>query len=142
MQEISPHISYEESVRSNTAKRIGILNNPDPKQLQAMHEIAMAIFEPLRNHFKVPIYISSFFRSTALNKVVKGSRRSQHILGEAMDLDAHIFGYITNKDIFEYIKNNLEFDQLIWEYGDSTEPDWVHVSYTTRRPNRKQIIKI
>ena len=142
MENISKHITYEEATRSNTAKRLGVDNTPDDKQLVAMKLLATRIFEPLREHFGVMIYISSFFRSSALNEAVKGSKTSQHMTGEAMDIDAHIFGGLTNKDIFNYIKDNLEFDQLIWEYGTSDEPDWVHVSYTSDKPNRKQIIKL
>ena len=142
MEKISKNCSYEEATRSNTAKRLGISNDPNPEQLACMKNLATRIFEPIREHFGVPIYISSFFRSDVLNKAVKGASNSQHVKGEAMDIDAHIFGSITNKQIFEYIKDNLEYDQLIWEFGNEDEPDWVHVSYTSDKPNRKQIIKL
>ena len=142
MEKISKNCSYEEATRSNTAKRLGISNDPNDEQLESMKELATRIFEPLRAHLCIPIYISSFFRCDALNKAVKGSSNSQHVKGEAMDIDAHIFGGVTNKQIFEYIKDNLEYDQLIWEFGNEDEPDWVHVSYTSDRPNRKQIIKL
>ena len=142
MESISPHISYSEATLSDTAKRLGIPNIPNEEHLARMRILAERVFEPLRQHFGVPIYISSFFRSSALNASVGGSTSSQHVLGEAMDLDAEKFGGITNKEIFEFIKNNLEFNQLIWEGGTSDEPDWIHVSYTNRYPNRKQILVI
>lgn len=142
MENISLHITYEEATRSNTAKRLGISNDPNSEQLSSMKELATRVFEPLRAHFGVPIYISSFFRCDALNKAVKGSSNSQHVKGEAMDIDANIFGHVTNKQIFEYIKDNLDYDQLIWEFGNEDEPDWVHVSYTINKPNRKQIINL
>ena len=140
MDSISKHISYEEATRSNTGKRLRVSNDPNEEQLVCMRNTATAIFEPVREHFDVPIYISSFFRSSELNTVVKGSKNSQHVLGEAIDIDAHIFGGISNRNIFEWVRDNLDFDQLIWEYGNANEPDWVHISYTTRRPNRRQII--
>lgn len=139
---ISKHISYNEATRSDTAKRLGIDNTPNADQLLRMQDLATRIFEPIREHFGKPIYIASFFRSSALNKAVGGATKSQHMLGEAMDIDASTFGEVTNKEIFDYIKDNLEFDQLIWEFGNEEEPDWIHVSYTTSKDNRKQIIKL
>lgn len=142
MDNISPHISYAEATHSDTAKRLGLPNIPYPTQLECMQELATRIFEPLREHFGVPIYISSFFRSERLNKAIRGAKGSQHMLGEAMDIDAEKFGGVTNKQIFEFIRDNLEFDQLLWEFGTDEEPDWVHVSFTTRKPNRNQVLKI
>jgi hypothetical protein len=140
MDNISPHITYSEATHSDTAKRLGIPNVPDETQLANMKVLAEKVFEPLREHFGVPIYVSSFFRSALLNKQLKGAKKSQHMSGEAMDLDAEKFGGVTNKDIFEYILDNLDYDQLIWEFGTNDEPDWVHVSFTTTRPNRKQVL--
>ena len=90
----------------------------------------------------IPIGISSFYRSPKLNQKVKGSKTSQHIKGEAMDIDADIFGGITNKEIFDYIKDNLDFHELIWEYGDDDNPAWVHVSLKRVGKNKKQILRI
>jgi hypothetical protein len=99
------------------------------------------VFEPIRNYFKSPIYISSGYRSEALNKALKGaSKTSQHCLGQAMDLDMDGSGNISNSQVFNYIKDNLDFDQLIWEFGDNYNPDWVHVSYVSAEKNRKQIL--
>lgn len=138
-KKISKHISYQEATHSNTATRRGIKNIPNDVELKAMKTLAERVFEPLRVHFNEPIKINSFFRSTALNKQIGGSKTSQHCTGEAIDLDA--LNGITNKQLYDYIKNNLEFDQLIWEFGTDKNPDWVHVSYTTTKTNRKQLLK-
>lgn len=104
-----------------------------------MKVLAKKIFEPIRAFFKSPIYISSGYRSEALNKAIKGSRTSQHSIGQAIDIDMDGSGLISNKQVFDYIKDNLEFDQLIWEFGDANNPDWVHVSYAEGK-NRKEIL--
>jgi len=136
---ISKHISYKEAILSNTATRRGLKNEPNAIELKAMKKLAKNIFEPLRLHFNEPIKINSFYRSIALNKQIGGSKTSQHCKGEAIDLDA--MNNISNKQLYDYIKNNLEFDQLIWEFGNDNNPDWVHVSYTSTKPNRKQLLK-
>jgi len=138
---ISEHISYEEATKSQTAIRRGIDNTPTPEHLEAMKLVAEKVFEPIRNHFNVPIGISSFYRSKALNKAVGGAASSQHTKGEAIDVDADIFGEITNKMIFDYVRNNLSFDQLIWEYGDNLKPAWVHVSYKAKG-NRNMVVYV
>lgn len=142
MYNISPHITYNEAIQSDTAKRLGIDNEPNGGQIERMKTLAYKIFEPVREHVNVPLYISSFFRSEKLNKAIKGSKTSQHNYGEAMDIDAQKFGGTTNKVVFEFIRNNLEFDQLIWEGGNDDEPDWVHVSFTYKYPNRKQVLRM
>ncbi|MBL4594474.1 MAG: SH3 domain-containing protein [Flavobacteriales bacterium] len=136
---ISKHITYKEGTHSNTATRRRMRNDPNEEELAAMKLVAKKIFEPLRIHFDAPIRIISFFRSAALNKTIGGSRTSQHCKGEAVDIEAT--GDITNKQLFDYIKDNLEFDQLIWEFGTSKNPDWIHVSFTSTKPNRKRILK-
>ncbi|MCB0401817.1 MAG: peptidase M15 [Flavobacteriales bacterium] len=136
---ISAHITYKEATRSNTATRRGIKNVPNAKQLEAMKALAEQVFEPLRSHFNKPIRVNSFFRSIALNKAIGGSSTSQHCKGEAVDLDA-TSGF-TNKQIYDYIRDNLEFDQLIWEFGTDAEPDWVHVSFRADSANRKQQLR-
>jgi zinc D-Ala-D-Ala carboxypeptidase len=137
MESLSKHISYEEAIHSDTAKRLGILNIPNAEQLINMRNLATRIFEPVRAHFNVPIYISSFFRSSALNKAVGGATASQHMAnnGAAMDIDADRYGGITNQQIFDFIKDTLDFDQLILENG------WVHCSYK-EKGNRKQIVNV
>lgn len=136
---VSKNISYTEATRSDTAKRLGIDNTPNDEQLENMRRVAENVFQPLREHFGVPIYISSFFRSEALNRAIGGSSSSTHMKGEAIDLDADVYGKIGNGVIFHYIKDNLEFDQLIWEFGDGKNPDWVHVSLS-KSNNRNQIL--
>lgn len=136
---ISDHISLKEAVRSNTAKRLGIDNMPDNETLVTMQITAQHVFEPLRQHFNEPIYISSFYRCKELNTAIGGSSKSQHCKGEAIDID-DVYSKATNADFFNYIKDRLEFDQLIWEFGDDESPDWVHVSYNLGR-NRMRILK-
>ena len=137
---ISKHVSFKEATRSNTAKRLGISNSPDAYQQSNLEILAHNVFEPLRAWVGGPIFISSMFRSEALNSAVSGSIRSQHIEGRAMDID-DIFGYKTNAEMFDYIKNNLEFDTLIWEFGDEDNPSWVHVSYVSEDQNRKRMLR-
>jgi len=136
---LSTHLTMAEMIRSETAKRKGISNTPKPEHLDNMKVLAKKIFEPIRNHFKTAIYISSGYRSEALNKAIKGSKSSQHSLGQAMDIDMDGSGTISNRDVFYYIKENIEFDQLIWEFGDNYNPDWVHVSYAEGK-NRKEVL--
>ena len=142
MYTISDHVLYSEVVHSDTAKRLRISNVPNGGQIERIKTLSQKIFEPVREHLGVPIYISSCFRSEALNVAIGGAKNSQHMAGEAMDLDAEKYGKTTNKAIFEFIRDNLEFDQLIWEFGTEEEPDWVHVSYTYKHPNRNQVLTI
>ena len=138
---LSEHLTLDEATKSNTAIRKGIYNIPPDGHLAALVNIAEKIFEPTRLYFKTPIGVSSGYRSFALNKAIGGSQTSQHSKGEALDLDADIYGKITNRQIFDFIKNHLEFDQLIYEFGTPTNPDWVHVSLKYNGTNRKQILK-
>jgi len=140
---VSRHISFEEAFKSQSAIRFGIKNYTTDQEIIAnMTNVAQNVFEPLRSHFNRPIGISSFYRSPELNKKIGGAKKSQHITGEAIDIDADIFGGITNKIIYEWIKDNLEFDQLIWEYGDDNNPAWVHVSLKRQGKNRNQTLRI
>jgi hypothetical protein len=135
---ITKNLTLQELIHSNTAKAKGIDNSPTNEHLRNLIEIANNIFQPLRDGIGKPIRISSGYRSEKLNKAVGGSKTSQHNKGQALDLVATT-GF-TNKDIFDYIKNNLEFDQMIWEFGTDKNPDWVHVSYNKGK-NRKQVLK-
>lgn len=138
---LSKNLSLREALHSGTAKRLGISNIPTPEHLENLRQTAENIFQPLRNKMKCPIYVSSGYRSEELNKAIGGSTTSQHCKGEAFDLDADMYGKITNKDIFYFIKDNLTFDQLIWEFGTPTNPAWVHVSYRADGNNRGEILK-
>ena len=137
---ISKHISYKEAVYSRTAQRLDIYNHPDNVQKNNMLLIAKEVFEPLRKWVKGPIKINSFFRSPDLNKAIGGSGKSQHCQGQAIDLD-DTFGKATNAEMFNYIKENLDFDQMIWEFGSEDNPDWVHVSYVSEEENRNRCLK-
>jgi zinc D-Ala-D-Ala carboxypeptidase len=138
---LSNHVSLAEFCHSDTAKRRGIDNTiKDPVHLASAKLLCEKVFEPIREHFGVPIHISSGYRSVALNRAVKGSASSQHCKAEAMDIDADRYGKVTNKEIFDYIREHLEWDQMIWEFGNDLQPDWVHVSYKATG-NRRQILK-
>lgn len=139
--QISKHLSLKECTYSPTAEKMGISNNNLTKtHIENMKLLAEKVFEPVRENFKMPIRVTSVFRSFNLNQAIKGSVSSQHCSGQAMDIDMSGVKGISNKDIFNFIKENLDFDQLIWEFGNSKEPDWVHVSYTNVK-NRKQVLK-
>ena len=140
MVKISKHISYKEATRSATALRLGIDNVPNEYELQNMEMVAKKVFEPLREAVNAPIKINSFFRSEKLNKAINGSSKSQHCQGRAIDID-DVYGSVSNAYMFYYIKDNLDFDQLIWEFGTDDNPDWVHVSYVDEDSNRKRCLK-
>ena len=138
MERFSKHVSWKEGTHSNTALRRGLDNTPNEDQIKCMKEIAEDLFEPLREWVGGPIKINSFFRGEPVNTAIGGSTRSQHMKGQALDLD-DTFGHKTNAEMYYYIKDNLDFDQLIWEFGDDKNPNWIHVSYVTHRPNRKKL---
>jgi hypothetical protein len=138
--QLSKNLSLAEVMRSETAKRKGVSNMPTEAHIANFKLLAENVFQPIRDHFGKPIRISSGYRSAALNKAVGGSSSSQHCTGEAIDIDMDGTS-VTNAAIFNYIKDNLEFDQLIWEFGTDTNPDWVHVSYESTGKQRKQVLK-
>jgi hypothetical protein len=135
MKRISKHISYKEAVGSNYAKQKGISNKPNEEQVENMKLLAEKVFEPLREWVDAPIKVNSMFRSKELNSAIKGSSTSSHLNGEAMDITS--MGGKSNLEMFHYIKDNLCFDQLIWEFGK--EPKWLHVSFN-KDNNRKQVL--
>jgi hypothetical protein len=143
---ISKHISYKEATKSATAIRLGIDNTPNEYQLQNMELIAKNVFEPLRKAVGGAIKINSFFRCEDLNKAIGGASKngkqtSQHCQGRAMDLD-DTYGYMSNNDMYDYIKKNLDFDQLIFEFPDDKgNASWIHVSYVDADSNRKRCLK-
>ena len=140
---LSENLTLAEVIKSSTAKRLGIDNTPTDQHLENLKLVAKHIFQPIREHFNKPINVSSGYRSKALNDATPGSSAtSQHCSGEALDLDQDSMNTgVTNKMVFEFIKNNLNFDQLIWEFGTDQNPDWVHVSYESTGRQRKQILK-
>lgn len=133
----SKHISIKEAWSgSNTAKKHKIDNKPPRFAMENMKVLAEELFEPLREKVGHPIRVSSFFRGKELNAALKGAESSQHLTGNAIDLISN--GEMTNAEIFYMIKNEFEFDKLIWEMGDDKNPDWVHVSYV-KDNNRKLV---
>jgi len=137
---ISDHITYAEAIHSNTAKRKQIDNTPNEKQIEAMKLLAEKIFEPLRKWVNGPIKVNSFFRSVALNEAIGGVASSQHCKGQAIDID-DVYGRKTNADMYHWIKENLDFDQMIWEFGTDTQPNWVHISFISEEENRNKCLK-
>ena len=137
---ISKHISYREATHSATAKRRGLDNTPNQEQLENMYRVAEFIFEPLRLFVGGPSKINSFFRSVAGNRPVGGTSRSQHCKGQAIDID-DVFGHKTNAEMFQYVRENLDFDQMIWEFGSNNNPSWLHISYVSKAENRSRILR-
>ena len=134
MENISKHITFKEATFSATAQRLGIKNEPTLEHLKAMMTVAEKCFEPLREWYGKPLRINSFYRGKDLNCAVKGSLSSQHCKGEAIDIDAG--SVAENKKIHDWIKNNLEFTQLINEYNYS----WIHVSYDSKNLKKQCLV--
>ena len=134
MKKISEHISYKEATFSDTAKRLKITNKPKEEHIKNMELLAEKIFEPLREWVGHPIKVNSFYRSEKLNQRIGGALSSAHVSGQAIDITS--LGGKTNLEMFHYIKDNLDFDQLIWEFG--AEPLWLHISY--KQKNQKQVL--
>ncbi len=137
---ISANLTLKEVSKSLTATRRGIDNEPQGEHLTALINLANNVFQPIREHFAKPIFVSSGYRSPELNKAIGGSKTSQHCKGEAIDIDNDAREYPTNADIFWYVYDHLDFDQMIWEFGDDKSPSWVHVSYKSEG-NRKQVLR-
>ena len=137
---ISDHITYAEAIHSNTAKRKQIDNTPNEKQIEAMKLLAAKIFEPLRKYVGGPIKVNSFFRSVALNEAIGGVASSQQCKVQAIDID-DVYGRKTNAEMYHWIKENLDFDQMIWEFGTDTQPNWVHISFISEEENRNKCLK-
>ena len=137
---ISDHITYAEAIHSNTAKRKGIDNTPSEAQVEAMRLLAEKIFEPLRKWVGGPIKVNSFFRSETLNESIGGASSSQHCKGQAIDID-DVYGRKTNADMYHWIQQNLDYDQMIWEFGTDMQPNWIHISYISEEKNRNKCLK-
>jgi len=137
---ISKHISDREGVYSITAIRLNLDNTPTKTHLNNMKELAEQVFEPLREWVGGPIRVNSFYRGKELNKAIGGSSKSQHCRGQAMDID-DTKCHKTNAEMFRFIRDELEFDQLIWEFGDDDNPNWLHVSYVNEIDNRNRCLR-
>jgi zinc D-Ala-D-Ala carboxypeptidase len=136
--QLTKNFTLEELTRSSKAKALRIDNSPNPEQLANLKALAENILQPLRDSLGFPINITSGLRVPALNAAVKGSKTSQHTKGEAVDIK--VSG--KNKVIFDWIVNNLDYDQIISEFpNESGEPSWVHVSYKKNEVNRNQKLK-
>lgn len=140
MKNISKYITYQEATTSQTAVRKGIKNEPCDNELLAMQLVGIRVFDVIREHFKTPLRVSSFYRSPILNKAVGGAPFSQHVKGQAIDIQGT--GKVTNKMIFDFIKENLDFDQVLAEYPKNGVISWVHVSYVSKEKNRKQSLVV
>lgn len=142
MTMISEHLTLAEVTKNNTAIKYGLDNTPTPEHEANLKLVCERIFEPLRTGLgDKPIYVSCGYRSVAVNAKTPGaSKTSGHCFGKALDLEAHVFGGMTNADIFHYIRKNLKFNELIWEHGNDTEPAWVHVLYD-EKDNKGEVLQ-
>lgn len=131
---LSKHVTVEEFCFSPTAIRAGIKNVMALQQLENATLLCEKVFEPLRSHVGKPIKINSGFRSPSLNRAIGGSSSSQHCKGQAMDLELH------DKELFDWIIDNLEYDQAIFEFGTEQQAAWFHISYSHNN-NRKEVLR-
>ena len=142
---LSNHLSVKEATYSATAIKHGINNEPNIGQLEVLKAMALKVFEPCRKFVGGPLKVTSGYRGPELNKRIGGSLSSDHTISDhltaALDLDCDVFGGKTNAELFHYIKDKLEFKQLIWEFGDEYNPNWVHVSYSTNpNYNKREVL--
>lgn len=129
------YFTIKELCCSTTANKLGIDNTPTPQAVENMTRLINVVLDPLREAYGKPITTNSGYRSPALNAVTKGaSKTSQHMTGEAIDIT--VGTKEGNKWLFDYIKDNLPYDQLIDEYNYS----WIHVSLDADMCNRREII--
>lgn len=140
---LSAHVTLDEVTKNKTASQLGLDNTPTPEHLENLKLVLNKVFEPLREGLGGnPIFISCGYRGAAVNAKTKGaSKTSYHCFGKALDLDADVYGKITNADIFNYIKDNLVYAELIWEYGNDKNPDWVHVAFDEGK-NVKETLRV
>lgn len=131
---LSKHVTVEEFCFSPTAIRAGIKNVMALQQLENATLLCEKVFDPLREYVGKPIKINSGFRSPSLNRAIGGSSSSQHCKGQAMDLELH------DKELFDWIIDNLEYDQLIAEFGTDKHFAWFHISYSHKN-NRKEVLR-
>ena len=152
-EKISKYVSKKEVTHSNTAKARGIDNTPSEEQWELIKACAEAIFDPLREATGGPVKINSVFRSYALNKALKGSSTSQHCVdtnptsrgyGAAFDIDdlywVRGLSDFNNTQMGDWIRENCDFDQLIYEGIVNGYPKWIHFSYRPDGNNRNQVL--
>lgn len=126
---LSNNLTLKEAIRSYTAERAGIDNTPSDEVINNLKICAERVFQPIRDNFNVPIAVTSGYRSEELNRLIRGAKNSDHLRGQALDLDADVLGGVSNSEIFYYVLYNIPFSKLIWENGDEKNPSWVHISY-------------
>lgn len=133
---LSKNFTLAEMTFSPTAIKKGIDNTPNAQTIKNLQALCENILEPLRTYIKGPIKVSSGYRSDALNSLIGGAKSSQHKTGQAADVD------LKDKcaEAFHWIMANLDYDQIIWEFGNDEQPDWIHVSYSTKG-NRKNAMR-
>ena len=136
---LSENFTLQELIYSDTAIRRGIDNKPNDETIENLKLVCENILEPIREYFKAPVVVSSGYRSAAVCEAVGSSSKSQHTKGQAADFE--IFG-IPNKDVADWIVNNIDYDQCILEFWNEKEPNsgWVHCSFNNAG-NRKQYLK-
>lgn len=132
---LSDNFTLHELVYSPTAYANGINNMPSKPAIENLRALCENVLQPIRNHFKCSVIVTSGFRCAMLNKLVGGTLNSQHCIGMAADI---IVPEKDLREVYEYIKNNLDYDQLLFEYNKSTK--WLHISYRKDGKNRKQSI--
>jgi RHS repeat-associated protein len=137
---LSKYLSLEDVIRSETATRLKVSNMPSPEHIENLKAFGRIIYDPIYENFNGNIKISSGYRSSQLNLAVGGSKKSQHLTGEALDIQGT--NGVTNSDIFYFTKKNLNYHQLIWEYGTKGNPRWVHVGYRVKGNNKNQTFSI
>lgn len=125
------YFTIEELTRTDT----GLKNVPNSVEIENLKYLVDKILDPAREALSVPIFVNSGFRSKKVNKAIGGASTSQHTKGEAADITTK-----DNKKLFECIRDNCEFDQLIWEFGTAKSPAWVHVSLKRNGKNRKEVL--
>jgi len=136
---LSENFNLDELTKSQEAIRLGIENEPNDEQVGNLILLCKNILQPIRNHFKMPVSVSSGFRSAALCEAIGSSAKSQHTKGQAADFE--IFG-VHNKEVSDWIVKNLDYDQCILEFWNPNDPNsgWVHCSYNDNG-NRKQYLR-
>ncbi len=134
---LSKNFTLYELIKSPIASRKGINNIPNIQQIANLKLLTEKVLQPARDALGIPVIVSSGYRCLLLNRLIGGSDTSDHTKGKAADAE---LANGDNAKLFYYIKDNLEFDQLIWEFGDNNQPEWVHVSYR-KGNNRRQVLK-
>jgi zinc D-Ala-D-Ala carboxypeptidase len=136
---LSENFTLDELTKSQEAIRLGIENEPNDEQVGNLILLCKNILQPIRNYFKMPVSVSSGFRSAALCEAIGSSAKSQHTKGQAADFE--IFG-VHNKEVSDWIVKNLDYDQCILEFWNPNDPNsgWVHCSYNDNG-NRKQYLR-